>query len=352
MIDEIERLVRATGLGGGDWRMIIYCVSVKRTLEVSEHLEGFGARAYHAELTGDIKRLVSEEWMAGAVKVMVATTAFLEGIDSPAVRVVVIDGLPYSIFDLVQMAGRAGRDGLYAKCVLLFSECEASDDKRRAVLQLAQSSGCVRSRLTLATDGHGKEVSCADRECAKCSWCLSNGGRVLSSSGVNIRAVNVNLTRDVHAAVQAKNAELNEIMLFLKKGACAICLCNGKEVFHRAIECPGLPPTGTARCPSCFNAGWIHQGNSGCPFFRRNDSTCGLCWLPGRVTDQNVIESHQFGNRCIHFASKLAWIYTRSKEVSSRETLMKEYNSLHINKQNGLMQGIYWVYDKFLKPKE
>jgi len=92
------------------------CVSVARELADS----GFGAAPYHAGLGGDERTATLQRFLAGDLDVVAATTAFGMGIDKPDVRSVVHWTLPSSPEEYYQQAGRAGRDGLPARCTLLY----------------------------------------------------------------------------------------------------------------------------------------------------------------------------------------------------------------------------------------
>ena len=98
------------------------------TRRVSEELAGFLGRAldeevlaYHAGLRRDVRAETQERFMAGEVRVIVATNAFGMGIDKADVRTVCHASVPGSLEAYYQEAGRAGRDGAAARC-LLFGE--------------------------------------------------------------------------------------------------------------------------------------------------------------------------------------------------------------------------------------
>jgi ATP-dependent DNA helicase RecQ len=82
---------------------------------------GVGALAYHAGLDDAHRHEVQEAFMGGATNAIVATNAFGMGIDKPNVRLVVHYTMPGTLEAYYQEAGRAGRDGLPANCVLLHS---------------------------------------------------------------------------------------------------------------------------------------------------------------------------------------------------------------------------------------
>jgi ATP-dependent DNA helicase RecQ len=83
------------------------------------------ARLYHGELHPAVRDAVQDAFMDGRYRIVVATKAFGMGIDKPDTRLVVHYQLPDSLESYVQEAGRGGRDGQPARCVLLFDEKDA-----------------------------------------------------------------------------------------------------------------------------------------------------------------------------------------------------------------------------------
>src|SRR5947209_3313383 len=79
------------------------------------------AAAYHAGMTGAARDRVQADFLAGRLEAIVATIAFGMGVDKPDVRTVVHTGLPGSLEGYYQEIGRAGRDGLPSRAVLLYS---------------------------------------------------------------------------------------------------------------------------------------------------------------------------------------------------------------------------------------
>ena len=101
---------------------LVYVRSRKGTQEVSDRLRraGLASDYIHAGLPIPLRAQKQDKWMAGRVRVMVATTAFGMGIDKADVRLVVHLGLPESPEAYYQEAGRAGRDAQRSYAVLLY----------------------------------------------------------------------------------------------------------------------------------------------------------------------------------------------------------------------------------------
>jgi superfamily II DNA/RNA helicase len=102
---------------------IIYCRTQKETEEAAMYLNenGISSNFFHASRTPADKRLVQTAWQKKKIKVVVATIAYGMGIDMPTVRYVLHLCLSKSLEGYYQEAGRAGRDGLLAKCVVFFT---------------------------------------------------------------------------------------------------------------------------------------------------------------------------------------------------------------------------------------
>ena len=110
---------------------IIYCATRKKVEKVCEMLKehGYGATRYHAGLDEEERTANQEDFIHDRKPVMVATNAFGMGIDKSNVSFVIHYNMPKSIEAYYQEAGRAGRDGADAECILLYNSSDVTTAK-------------------------------------------------------------------------------------------------------------------------------------------------------------------------------------------------------------------------------
>src|SRR5690606_27884641 len=163
---------------------IIYCQSRREVDDLAAWLAEHGVRArpYHAGMGDDDRHRNQDAFLNEEIDVVVATVAFGMGIDRSDVRFVIHAGAPQSLEHYQQEAGRAGRDGLEAECVLIYSggdfarwrtmfdqngDAEARRTLLRDMERYASSVGCRHRRLVAyfgeSIEGDG---------CGACDYCL------------------------------------------------------------------------------------------------------------------------------------------------------------------------------------
>lgn len=105
-----------------DGAAVVFCATRKSAETVSQIVaqHGISCGCYHGGLAADLRKETQRRFLDGELQVIAATNAFGMGVDKPNVRLVIHAEIPGSLENYLQEAGRAGRDGEHARCVLLF----------------------------------------------------------------------------------------------------------------------------------------------------------------------------------------------------------------------------------------
>ncbi len=179
---------------------IIYCFSRNQVDTLSEKLleHGYSVRPYHAGLSDEQRKRNQELFIRDEVQIVVATIAFGMGIHKTNVRFVIHHDLPKSIESYYQETGRAGRDGLPANCLLLYSysdirkikyfidQKENDNEKKIAnhhlasLIDYAESTSCRRIPLIKY---FGEDYSV--KNCGACDNCT---GSAVPMEDVSVKA--------------------------------------------------------------------------------------------------------------------------------------------------------------------
>ena len=181
---QLRAFVKAAGDGSGAG--IVYCGTRAKTEQTAEWLraDGHDARCFHAGMAAEDKRDAHRRFARGDAVIMAATIAFGMGIDRPDVRWVCHLDLPRSPESWYQEIGRAGRDGLPARALLLYGagdialarhriqESPAMPEQKRierarleAMVSIAEAASCRRRILLRCFGEDGPE------RCGACDIC-------------------------------------------------------------------------------------------------------------------------------------------------------------------------------------
>lgn len=118
IVDILRHELRDGGSG------VVFCATRKTAETMAELVTAAGTSCgcFHGGLDSDVKKEIQQRFIQGDIPVIAATNAFGMGVDKPDIRVVIHADIPGSLENYLQEAGRAGRDGDAARCVLLFDE--------------------------------------------------------------------------------------------------------------------------------------------------------------------------------------------------------------------------------------
>ena len=246
---------------------IVYCSTRKYVETIAELLKdnGISAARYHAGLDEEERRQGQNDFLFDRIQVMVATNAFGMGIDKQNVSYVVHYNMPKNMEAYYQEAGRAGRDGAKAECLLLYGPGDvhtaeffihntakengdvAQAEKRRQIemekleqmKQYCFTSGCLRSYI-LSYFGEESKTRCDN--CGNCK------ARENIFAALKVQPKQVKQERSLYEMLKsvrsdfAEKASLPPELIFTDRTLQAMAVQKPQSEFDM-MQIPGVSPT-------------------------------------------------------------------------------------------------------------
>jgi hypothetical protein len=316
-------------------KSIIFLRGREQTRHLAEALcaHGFLAVHYHGGLDEPTRTASQTSWMRGDADIMVATGAFGAGIDFGAVRLVVHMDEPYSMIDLAQESGRAGRDGLPSEhIVILPGHWQTKAETCPRMQEFLSGMKCRRWVLQEYLDGCG--IDCFSSGCDRCDVCESVATRVRTANspptqGSDTNAHDLfNLDMDLfddageeafamteerptkrmcmadallsdaatesHEGLASQSLVSLNLVQFLRGAAdkCILCTLDGEQHgWHAMTKCPYVRRL-------CFKCLASTHGSTKCTNrLMWREGHCFGCGLPNSLWQQ-LLHPQNFGTNC------------------------------------------------------
>ncbi len=166
----MEEVLRDTTQPEG--KVVMMCESKDTVREIVE-ARLFPCEMFHADLPDEVKEETLDEFRVGSIRVIVATGAFGMGIDIPNIRLIVHVDNPRNMRDYGQASGRAGRDGLPSRAIIIRGGIDFKNELVSRYMD-PERRECRRIEIDRYLDGSTARARCEEGEYA-CDWCADSG---------------------------------------------------------------------------------------------------------------------------------------------------------------------------------
>jgi len=318
---------------------IVYAPSRRAADELAMQLNGeFPTAAYHAGLEAATRERVQREFQTRALEVVVATIAFGMGIDKANVRTVIHAALPGSVEAYYQEIGRAGRDGLQSRAILLHSfadrkihesfferdypPVEDLDKVARALTSDFQDADTMALRLNLDADTLGRAV---EKLAAQGAAQFDMEGRVRAAGAPAWRA-------GYKAQLAHRRAQLEHMIQFAETPQCRMAAL----VRHFGDRAGGSRPCG--HCDFCAPQATVAQKYEEPSTAEERDLRAILDTLQttrsmaaGRLfTEAAVGKDRRYFDRLLDGLARAGWVTLLSENWVNPEGRAVAYKRVHL----------------------